>query len=772
MPEPVQWILKQEIEVPADFQDAIGGHPLVAQTLYQRGYRSLEAARSFLDPGEYQPTSPEELPDIEIAYQLLWDAIKHQKRILVWGDFDVDGQTATTVLVQGLRALGGKVDYHIPVRAKESHGIKKDVLESYLARGFDLLLTCDTGITEHENVQLVRDAGLPVVITDHHTLSETLPPANAILNPQRLPEGHPLRTLPGVGVAFKLIEGLHETMGLQFDPGPYLELTALGIVADVAELKSDTRTILQKGLSHLRHSQRVGLQTLYLNAKLNPVNLNEGHIGFQIGPRLNAIGRLADANPMVEFLATEDRGRARVLGTLIEATNAKRRFASRQVEKAVEAMLQNAPEDRLAPAIVLHHPEWPGGVIGPVASHIVERYQKPVLLLTGSGPIHGSGRSVEGINITEAIRTQARYLSNFGGHPMAAGLGMPAMNYDAFKRGFLSEIEKIAKHITYIPKVEIDRVLKLDDISMDLIDQIERLAPFGAGFPALKFLIKDLRMVSHSEIGKTGEHRQVIVEDEHGNQQRIIWWKGGDQSLPEAQFDLVCSLSKSDYRGEPQINAEWIDFHLSERGVQEVARHDFEIIDHRHQLLPMQVLKEEIQKASESLVWAEGGTIDGIESISREGLRETATLIIWTAPPSHDVLREALLKSKPNHIVVFSVDPDISQLKRFMERLAGLAKYAAKQKHGFTSIEQLAAACAAQPEAVRVGLKIWEARGKLSIDFEDDDLLIKLTNVAANPALEDAYQSILEPLIEESRAYRRFFQNSDLRSILKSPVKK
>jgi single-stranded-DNA-specific exonuclease len=768
MSKPVQWILKPDTEIPAAFQEAIGGHPLVAQTLFQRGYQSIEIAISFMDPSNYDPTSPDALPDIQTAYQLLSDALKNQKRILVWGDFDVDGQTATTILVQGLRELGGDVIFHIPVRAKESHGITRKVLEAYLSRGFDLLLTCDTGISEYENIQVIRDAGLPVIITDHHTLPASLPPANAVINPQRLPKDHPLRTLPGVGVAYKLIEGLHRYSGIHFDPGPYLELTALGIVADVAELKADTRFILQTGLSHLRHTQRVGLKTLYTYADLNPNNINEGHIGFQIAPRLNAIGRLADANPMVEFLTTDDPGRARVLGMDIEATNAKRRFASRQVEKAAESMLQNSPEDRMAPAIVLHHPDWPGGVIGPVASRLVERYQKPVLLLTGKDPIHGSGRSVEGINITEIIRTQVKYLNNFGGHPMAAGLSMLASNFDAFKRGFLTEVEKVSKRVAYVPKIEIDRVLHLDEISMDLIDQIERLAPFGAGFPPLKFLIEDLRVISYSDIGQTGEHRQVMVEDENGNQQRMIWWNGGDAPLPEAQFDLVCSLSKSDYRGTPQINAEWIDFRLSEQGLQEIADQQFEIRDQRQALNPKHILQHELQNAPKCLIWLEGNGLEGIESVTRIALRKTDTLVIWTAPPSQEVLKDVLLQTKPKNIVVFGVDPGIDHLKLFLERLAGLAKYAVRKKNGQASIDQLAAACAAQTESIRIGLKIWEARGHFKIGYEEGNVFIEMSNAAFDHSTEETYLVILAQLLEETQAYRRFFQISDLSSILKN----
>lgn len=766
MPGDKRWIALDEIQVPADFQSAIGGHPLVAQTLFRIGYQTIEGARTFLDPEAYTPTPANELPDIVVAYEFLADAIQNNKHILIWGDFDVDGQTATTTLVEGLRELGGNITYHIPVRGKESHGITREVLNTYLDQGFDLLLTCDTGISEHENIQHVRDAGIPVIVTDHHTLGETLPPANAIINPQRLPADHPLRTLPGVAVAYKLIEGLFAHLGHSFEPGRFLELSALGIVADVAELKGDTRNLLQRGLVSLRHTHRIGLQTLYENAELNPLHLNEDHIGFQIAPRLNAVGRLGDANLMVEFLTTQDPGRARVLATQIEAMNAKRRFATRQVEKAAESQLQVSTEDRHAPAIVLHHPDWPGGVVGIVASRLVDRYQKPAILLTGDDPIHGSARSVEGINIIEAIATQADRLIAFGGHPMAAGLSFSSTEFASVKRGFLSAVEERARHIDITPVLQIHHTLTLDEIKLELIEQIERLAPFGPGNPPLHFLLRDLTLISATGVGQHGEHRQVIAADKNENQQRFIWWNGGDEALPEAQFDLVCKLSQSNYKGSLQVSAEWIDFRLSERGRQEIARHHFDIIEHRASFTPMPLLQKVLNEFPNASVWGEGDLPDGIPGLGRQELEEAETLIIWTAPPSQSVLREVIRVTHPEHVVVFGLDPNLDNFKGIMERLAGLAKYAVQNKNGQISLKLLAAACAADIETIKIGLQLWEAMGKLGLDFSAEWVSIRLENAQPNQSIIDILQSIMKELLEESRAYRRYFKIGEINSLL------
>ena len=762
MPLEKQWIESERISIPEDFSLAIGGHPIVAQTLFQRGYQSIEAAKAFLNPDAYQPTSADELPDIEAAYQLLSDSLQQRLHILVWGDFDVDGQTATTLLVEGLRALGAEVSTHIPIRGEESHGITREKLISYLKRGFDLLLTCDTGISEHDNIHIVRDAGIPVIITDHHSLGDTLPPANACINPQRLPTNHPLRSLPGVGVAYKLMEGLYSHIGRPFDDGHYLELSALGIVADVAEVSADTRYLLQKGLNHLRLTQRIGLQTLYKNAELNPANINEEHIGFQIAPRMNAVGRLGDANMMVEFLTTRDAGRARVLAMQIEGMNAKRRFLTRQVEKAAESQLQASLDDRHAPAIILHYPQWPGGILGIVAGRLAERYHKPVILLTGEERLYGSARSVQGVNITAAIRSQSDLLLTYGGHPMAAGLSLANPYFSIFKQGLMATIDAMRKERDVIPKIDVHHEIHLEQISLDFVEQLHRLAPFGPGNPPLNFMLRDLSLVSTAQIGQLGEHRQVIVSDGQENTQRFLWWNGGDEPLPEARFDLVCTLSQSNYKGAPQVSAQWIDYRLSETGQVEVARRKLEILDRRDCLNPIQELLTLQNQYPHALIWGEGDLPREISACGRESIHPAETLIIWTAPPSQAVVDEVLQQAAPTRIIVFGLDANFDTFAPFMQRLAGLAKFTANQKAGQAPLRGLAAACAAGEETIRVGLLLWQALGELSIDFIGEEVIIQICKSQPDKSTIDSFQPILTSLLEESRAYRGSFKKMGL----------
>jgi single-stranded-DNA-specific exonuclease len=766
MPEATPWLFMKAHSVPPEFQKAIGGHPLVAQTLYDRGFQRVDEALAFINPDLYKPSSPFELPDMACACDILAEAIHKKDRILVWGDFDVDGQTATTLLVEGLRALGAIVNYHIPIREHESHGIRKAVLKTYLAKGFDLLLTCDTGITEYESLQLVHNLGIPIIVTDHHLLGNKLPPAGAVINPQRLDVGHALKTLPGVGVAYKLIEALSLSLKRDVDLSRLQELVALGVVADVAEQRWDTRYLLQKGLQSLRVTNRVGLQLLFEYAELNPDLINEGHIGFQIAPRLNAVGRLGDANSMVEFLTTDDRAEARRLATLIEGLNIKRRAETRQVEQGAEAQLQASHDDRHAPAIVLHHPSWPGGVVGIVASRLVERYHKPVILLTGTDPIHGSARSVTGLHITEAIGDQSDLLNSFGGHPMATGLSLSANNLPAFKRRFLASVaEKLPIGEVGVP-IEISQALRIDEIDLDLVRDISRLAPFGEGNPPLNFVIENVQIASESLVGIEREHRQVKVVDQEGNEMRLIWWNGADELLPEARFDLVCRLTESDFKGKPQLSAEWVDFRLSEVGKLEISERQMEIVDCRANLQPQTQFAKLVLEFPQAEMWGEGNNPENLPIKNRHELGKSTHLIIWTIPPSQAVLQHVLDRVQPKHVTVFACDPHLDNPAKFLACLGGAAKYAINHFDGKVKIERLGAVCAADEETVRIGLLLWQAKGAISVNFEEDTVSIDAGTSSSDKPAIDLLELSLKEALEESRAYRNYFKKADLNTIL------
>ncbi len=525
------WLQPSSVSIPPALAQAAGGHPLVAQVLAQRGMVDPDRARAFLDPACYTPASPFDLPGMDRAVERVQQAIAAGDRIAIWGDFDVDGQTATTLLVQALRSLDADVIFHIPVRAEEGHGVNLPSLQRLIDDGARLVVTCDTGIDAHEAVDHACQRGVDLVITDHHDLPATLPPASAVVNPKLLPAGHPLGTLPGVGVAYKLAEALAP------DAGRHLDLVALGIVADVAFQTGDSRYLLQRGLASLRQTERLGVQAMLELAEVNPAWLNEEHIGFELAPRLNALGRLGDANLAVEFLLTGDPQRARVLATMLEGLNAERKRLTDQIFQGALAQIERDPSLLEHAALVLAHPAWPAGVIGIVASRLAERFHRPVVLLAAPpGQLaRGSARSVEGCNINAAIAAQSALLAV--GRSVAAQLGEAAAE----------------------PALIIDGHLPLADLSLDLVADLERLAPFGPGNPRLTMVSPNHSLAGERIIGRSGDHRLLTVEDATGARQQVVWWQGAGWPLPEGRFDLAYSARASTWRGQRSVQIEWVD---------------------------------------------------------------------------------------------------------------------------------------------------------------------------------------------------------------------
>ena len=772
------WIEPPEISVPEALATAVGGHPLVALTLVRRGFGDVAAAQAFLDPAKFIPSPATEFPDMLTAVQRIWQAIKNNETILVWGDFDVDGQTSTTLLVEALTDLGARVRYHIPVRAIEGHGIKVDILEQQLATlspAPTVLLTCDTGITAHEAVDYANSHGLHVIITDHHDPSETLPAAEAILNPKLLPQGHPLSTLPGVGVAYKLAEALithaprivNDRLRSAVDrlsSEKYLDLVALGIVADVAEQVGDARYLLQRGLTVLRNTPRLGLLTLMEIAQIIPAQLDETTIGFSIGPRLNALGRLSDASPIVEFLTTANPSRARVLATQLEGLNERRRLLTEQITQAALDQIEREPALLNPAALVLAHSGWHTGVIGIVASRLVERFGKPTILLSigEDGLARGSARSIEGVHITEAIATQKDLLTGFGGHPGAAGLSLPEEQIDLFRRGLGKAVRAQLGEQLPEPTLQIDAYLRLNELSLALVDEIERLAPFGAGNPHLVLASRDLKLVSHTPIGRSKEHLRLVIADESGQHQNVLWWDGADNSLPDADmpFDLAYSLQASTFRGERQLQIQWLDYQSTAASPEfQVEAPAVEIIDLRRENQPLIRLKA-IQAEVDLQIWAEGEAKAKLGGKDRTELIPGTHLAVWTSPPGPREWQAALDQVIPEKIFLFAIEPNLDQAEAFLKRLTGLAKFALRTKNGEIQLETLAAATAHRENTVRMGLLWLEAKGYINVNQRQEGTFWIQTGSGVESSDLNEITLELKEMLAETAAYRAYFNKT------------
>jgi single-stranded-DNA-specific exonuclease len=769
------WLEPQEMSVPEPLRSAVGGHPLVAQALVRRGITEAAAAQAFLDPGAYTPASPFELPGMQAAVDRLLRAIRLGEQVCVWGDFDVDGQTATALLVSLLRQLGGQVSYHVPVRAVESHGVSLPALEQVLAGGVQVLLTCDTGITAHPAVDYALSRGVDVIITDHHDLPVSpagepapLPQANAVVNPKLLPPGHPLTTLPGVGVAYKLAEALCESAGAG-ESGEHLDLVALGIVADIALLRGEVRYLLQRGLKALRGTPRPGLRAIMEYAGLQPAALTEDHIGYEIAPRLNALGRLGDANPAVELLITQDTERAGVLALELEGLNARRKLLTSQVFQGALAQIEQDPSLLEAAALVLAHPAWEAGVIGIVAGQLAERYRRPVILIAApEGELgRGSARSVEGVNINAAIAAQGDLLRSFGGHPMAAGLSIEPGRIPEFRRRLSRAVAATLGEIPGEATLPIDGYLPLGELTLELVADLERLAPFGAGNPPLTLACRGLTLSSVATVGRSQEHLLLVVEDEGGETYRVVWWQGAGWTLPEGRFDLAYTARASSYRGVRDVQIEWLDARPQAEQPAELIsqRPPIEVVDYRGQAHPLAILQRLLAEGDVQ-VWREAEATGILDGHDRFELQPSESLAIWTAPPSPAELRHALEKVSPQKIYLFGVLPEAGSPEAFLQRLAGLLKHALKASQGHASLSALAAATAQRRATVRLGLDWLAARGHIRVVSEDVNEIV----IAAGDGIrgEDLAEreAQLKAALAETAAYRAYFQKADKDSLV------
>ena len=427
--------------------------------------------------------------------------------------------------------------------------------------------------------------------------------------------------------------------------------------------------------------------------------------------------------------------------------------------------------------LVLAHPAWEAGVVGLVASRLVERFGKPAILIAApeGGLGRGSARSVEGIDITAAIASQAGLLEGFGGHNMAAGFAIRPEKIDAFRRGLSRAVEQAG--LPPQPGVQIDAYLPWEDLSLELIADLERLAPFGPGNPSLVLASRYLRLASHARVGRDGEHLLLTVENEGGLARRVIWWNGSDVleagGLPKARFDLAYSARASTFRGQRDVQVQFLDFRsIKEEISLETEKEPMEVEDYRGREHPLPLLERWLAEYPNAQVWTEADAprrlrqaLPSAKVCTRNELSPGETLVVWTTPASYGDLLGAVESVQPKRLILFASDPSLDNLKPFMERLAGLAKYALKEKDGMINLSQLAAAMAHSSLTVRLGLEWLEARGHLTIATVGEDKLELRSGGEVDAALATALQAQVVELLDESRAWREYYARASVEAL-------
>ena len=587
MPQKKRWNIAQSSEAAEPLATALKTSPLIAQMLVNRGITNTEEGQRFLTPSLKHLHEPEAIPNLRRAAERVAAAIRSNEKIVIYGDYDVDGITATSILWHAIRLLGGQAEYYIPHRLEEGYGLNAEAIAQICEAGAKVIISVDCGITAIAEARVAGERGVDLIVTDHHdwridhaTGRPELPECFTIVHPRLPLEGmapYPNPGLCGAGVAFKLAWGLgqahNNAVRVSDDFRRFLveatALAALGTIADVVPLKGENRMLAHFGLGGLKQSQLTGIKALIESAKLTGQNLDSYHVGFLLAPRLNACGRMGHAREAVEMLTTADLPRATEIATYLETQNRARQDLERKIlEQAMEQATELGCDSADCRGIVLGREDWHPGVIGIVASRVVSRFNKPTIMVSlSNGHGHGSGRSIAGFHLAKALDACRDHLEACGGHEMAAGLRLESARFEEFRAAFKEYARQTVSDEMLIPALNIDCVAELRQVTQALVTDMQRLGPFGQGNPKPLLCCLGVEVAAPPRrVGRTGDHLQLLIR-QGTHTMKCIAFKCGelcDRLQPGVQVDLAVEPTINEFNGYRNVQLEVKDLHFAD----------------------------------------------------------------------------------------------------------------------------------------------------------------------------------------------------------------
>ncbi|AWB45692.1 single-stranded-DNA-specific exonuclease RecJ [Paenibacillus sp. CAA11] len=615
----------------AKLADEMHISPLLATLLVTRGWETKEAAEQFLNGTLEQLHDPYLLHGMEPAVQRIKQGLSTGEKIMIYGDYDADGISSTSLMILLMRHLGANFDYYIPHRSKEGYGLHNHALEAAAERGFSLIVTVDTGISAVEQIAYAAQLGIDVIVTDHHEPPAVLPEAYTLINPKLSHCSYPFKGLAGVGVAYKLACAL-----LDGDvPHIWTQLAAIGTVADLMPLSGENRILVQEGLRSMSEQPLAGVKALLELSSSSQITSTT--IGFSMAPRINASGRMAHAKQAVQLLITEDADEALRLASELDLLNRERQQTVDDiVTEAVEQLENRLAGGSIPPVIVIAGENWNIGVVGIVASKILEKYYRPTIILgiqPETGICKGSARSIPGFDVYEALTECADLLDHYGGHTAAAGMSLSVNHVEAFTQRLIHHASQTLREEDYVPKLTADLECTLEQISLQTVEQLSRLEPFGMDNALPRFLIRDAELVEYKQMGKDKKHLKLVLQQNGNTIEAVAFGKGDLASLlaDRAKIDLVAEASINEWNGsrKPQLM------------VVDLAVNHLQVYDYRGVIQPlkkMEQLKNELEAAGQrvpgraALVCRE---LPNVQQFSQ--LRE---LPVWVYDRNADLIQE------------------------------------------------------------------------------------------------------------------------------------
>jgi len=538
--------------------NTFGFSPLITQLLYNRGLTEPSQLESFMVADERLSGDPFLLPDMQPAVVRIYRALLSGENIAIYGDYDVDGITATALLVQGLTILGGNAIPYIPHRLTEGYGLKTATLENLHRQGISLVITVDCGITALAQVKKARKMGLDIIITDHHTPLPEIPPALAIVNPKLPGSNYPCSQLTAAGVALKLLQALFQGTGKEKQPDELMDLAALGTIADLAPLLGENRYLVKQGLKLINTTPRPGIKEMIIQNGLKIGSLDTESISWVLGPRLNAAGRLAHAMTSYRLLMTDSPQEARQLAIQLDRKNTERqRLTTKALTKAREQILAQG----ISPLLVASDEDYPLGIAGLVASRLSEEFYRPAIVIrTGELASSGSCRSIPEFNIILALNQCSHLLSHFGGHSQAAGFTLPTKNLTRLTQHLSQLATTQLAEADLRPQLNIDAEVTLSDLGGDTFQTTRQLAPFGRGNPIPTFVSRGVEVVNCRSMGNNAEHLRIKLRQDNSVWDGVGFRLGNYLAEVSSPLDIVHNLEVDRWRGEEKLRLNILDF--------------------------------------------------------------------------------------------------------------------------------------------------------------------------------------------------------------------
>ena len=764
-----------------------GKTSIIDRLLEIRGIKSEEAKREFLNPLEITLMHPNAFCDMPKAVERICKAIDNKENVLIYGDFDADGVTSTSVLVKTFEYLGGVVDYYIPDRESEGHGLNSKALVKLLSQKKPkLIITVDNGISSVEEVKFINSFGRDVIITDHHEAPEETPPAYAIINPKAMnaldEKLTPLQieymtSLAGVGVAFKLAQGVLEKYDKLAFSYEILPFVAVGTIADLVPLIGENRYFVMKGLELITQGKHYGLKRLLDSAGVNIDNgLTSEQVAFTVAPRINASGRMETVDPAVKLLISDNKQEIELSIMQLENLNKiRQQMVSQIFEEADEIWINSKSRDN---AIVLANPNWHVGIIGIVASKFVEKYYKPTFIMTYSEETKlykCSARGVKELNLYDIITNISDKLEGFGGHQLAGGFtfSVERASFEEIKQALNQTVDEMLNGKILSPSLDVDMELSISDVDISLVEEISKLEPFGMSNPSPTFVVKDLTLKQKKLMGSTKEHLKLIVETPNGLMD-CVWWSRGDVPLMAGdKLDIAFAPQLNVFNGVTSVQLVLKDVHAD--GLQEEEHISKQkIYDHRKKTNILAQVNDYI-KVSEKKTSVFVENRDIIESlkpyknifnsiINRMNAQKSDVLMFFDYPAQDEVMQSVMNMVAPDTIHYMNYNQRLHTEEAILKTFSGMVKYTCNTLNGEFDLTRAASALGVTNEVIEVLLEMFEDVNMIKIIDRDEKIfsIEFLNSVELSKVLHTArYADYLE-LIKAINEYKNKFMTMEV----------